>query len=97
MYGLNGIFIAERLLRRKMFVVTNMSDLTKASTRGCDNGSLTDGFGVLIQGLLAVVAFSTLMCTLHFLLGDSLPISQHDLTFNCNVAMCLNTRLYIVA
>ncbi|XP_063073376.1 transmembrane protein 110, like [Engraulis encrasicolus] len=61
MYGLNGIFIAERLLRRKMFVVTNMSDLTKASTRGCDNGSLTDGFGVLIQGLLAVVAFSTLM------------------------------------
>nr|XP_057921832.1 transmembrane protein 110, like isoform X1 [Doryrhamphus excisus] len=41
--------------------VTNMSDINKASPHGCDNGALTDRFGVLIQGLLAIVAFSTLM------------------------------------
>ncbi|XP_061770098.1 transmembrane protein 110, like isoform X2 [Nerophis ophidion] len=41
--------------------VTNMSDIDKANPHGCDNGALTDRFGVLIQGLLAVVAFSTLM------------------------------------
>ncbi|KAJ7329277.1 hypothetical protein JRQ81_015451 [Phrynocephalus forsythii] len=29
--------------------------------RGCDNGALLDRFGVLVQALLAVVAFSTLM------------------------------------
>ncbi|KAG5267778.1 hypothetical protein AALO_G00225630 [Alosa alosa] len=61
MYGYNGIFLVRRLLRSKMLVVTNMSDITQATPRGCDNGSLMDGFGVLIQGLLAVVAFSTLM------------------------------------
>ncbi|XP_061922381.1 transmembrane protein 110, like [Entelurus aequoreus] len=41
--------------------VTNMSDINKANPHGCDNGALTDRFGVLIQGLLAIVAFSTLM------------------------------------
>lgn len=45
---------------------TNMSDIVDeaaaASPHGCDNGALTDRFGVLIQALLAVVAFSTLMC-----------------------------------
>uniref|UniRef100_H3D525 Transmembrane protein 110, like n=1 Tax=Tetraodon nigroviridis TaxID=99883 RepID=H3D525_TETNG len=40
---------------------TNMSEVSKADPHGCDNGALTDRFGVLIQGLLAVVAFSTLM------------------------------------
>ncbi|MBN3302828.1 STIMA regulator, partial [Amia calva] len=38
-----------------------MTDLTKAKPQGCDNGALLDRFGVLIQALLAVVAFSTLM------------------------------------
>uniref|UniRef100_A0A665UX10 Transmembrane protein 110, like n=1 Tax=Echeneis naucrates TaxID=173247 RepID=A0A665UX10_ECHNA len=38
-----------------------MSDINKANPHGCDNGALTDRFGVLIQGLLAIVAFSTLM------------------------------------
>lgn len=61
MYGYGDIFLVKRLLQSKMLVVTNMSDITKATPRGCDNGSLMDGFGVLIQGLLAVVAFSTLM------------------------------------
>ena len=31
-------------------------------TRGCENGALMDSFGIFLQGLLAVVAFSTLMC-----------------------------------
>ncbi|KAM4035158.1 store-operated calcium entry regulator STIMATE-like [Anomaloglossus baeobatrachus] len=39
----------------------NASDLVNSSPQGCDNGALTDRFGVLIQGVLAVVAFSTLM------------------------------------
>ncbi|XP_077399555.1 transmembrane protein 110, like [Vanacampus margaritifer] len=41
--------------------VSNMSDINKANPHGCDDGALTDRFGVLIQGLLAIVAFSTLM------------------------------------
>ncbi|XP_061494278.1 store-operated calcium entry regulator STIMATE-like [Rhineura floridana] len=38
-------------------------DLTEGKSRpqGCDNGALLDRFGVLVQALLAVVAFSTLM------------------------------------
>ncbi|XP_069834867.1 store-operated calcium entry regulator STIMATE-like isoform X2 [Dendropsophus ebraccatus] len=39
----------------------NMTELVKATPQGCDNGALMDRFGVLIQGVLAVVAFSTLM------------------------------------
>ncbi|XP_031438588.1 transmembrane protein 110, like [Clupea harengus] len=61
MYRYDDIVLVKRLLRSKMLVVTNMSDITKATPRGCDNDSLMNGFGVLIQGLLAVVAFSTLM------------------------------------
>ncbi|KAK9525896.1 hypothetical protein VZT92_016567 [Zoarces viviparus] len=57
MYGHSGVLPVKRLV----FEVTNMSDINKASPRGCDNGALTDKFGVLIQGLLAIVAFSTLM------------------------------------
>lgn len=30
--------------------------------RGCENGALMDSFGIFLQGLLAVMAFSTLMC-----------------------------------
>lgn len=62
MYGYNGIFLVKRLLKNAAFEVTNMSDINKANPHGCDNGALTDRFGVLIQGLLAIVAFSTLMC-----------------------------------
>ncbi|XP_029901564.1 transmembrane protein 110, like [Myripristis murdjan] len=61
MYGYNGIFLVKRLLKNAAFEVTNMSDINKANPHGCDNGALTDRFGVLIQGLLAIVAFSTLM------------------------------------
>ncbi|XP_049445167.1 store-operated calcium entry regulator STIMATE-like isoform X2 [Epinephelus fuscoguttatus] len=32
-----------------------------ADTRGCENGALMDSFGIFLQGLLAVMAFSTLM------------------------------------
>lgn len=32
-------------------------------TKGCANGDLMDSFGIFLQGLLGVVAFSTLMCT----------------------------------
>lgn len=41
--------------------VTNMTDINKAIPHGCDNGALTDKFGVLIQALLGIIAFSTLM------------------------------------
>lgn len=38
-----------------------MSDLVSPEYQGCVDGSLMDGFSVFIQGLLAVLAFSTLM------------------------------------
>ncbi|KAL2091390.1 hypothetical protein ACEWY4_013653 [Coilia grayii] len=34
---------------------------TPQSNRGCENGAFMDSFGIFLQGLLAVVAFSTLM------------------------------------
>ncbi|XP_063071033.1 store-operated calcium entry regulator STIMATE-like isoform X2 [Engraulis encrasicolus] len=34
---------------------------TAQSNRGCQNGAFMDSFGIFLQGLLAVVAFSTLM------------------------------------
>ncbi|XP_051249136.1 transmembrane protein 110, like [Dicentrarchus labrax] len=61
MYGYSGVFLVKRFLDNGVFEVTNMSDINKANPQGCDNGALTDRFGVLIQGLLAIVAFSTLM------------------------------------
>ncbi|KAK5876670.1 hypothetical protein CesoFtcFv8_026002 [Champsocephalus esox] len=61
MYGYNGVFLVRRFLDNGVSEVTNMSDINKANPHGCDNGALTDRFGVLIQGLLAFVAFSTLM------------------------------------
>ncbi|XP_047245785.1 transmembrane protein 110, like isoform X2 [Girardinichthys multiradiatus] len=57
-YGSGGV---ELVLDHGPVEVSNMSDINKASPHGCDNGALTDRFGVLIQALLAVVAFSTLM------------------------------------
>uniref|UniRef100_A0A668V618 Uncharacterized protein n=1 Tax=Oreochromis aureus TaxID=47969 RepID=A0A668V618_OREAU len=61
MYGYSGVVLVKRFLDNTPFEVTNMSDISKANPHGCDNGALTDRFGVLIQGLLAIVAFSTLM------------------------------------
>lgn len=58
MHGYSGMFLVKRFLDEAV----NMSDISEASPHGCDNGALTDRFGVLIQGLLAIVAFSTLMC-----------------------------------
>lgn len=52
------------LLKRSLETVAievNMTDINKANPHGCENGALTDKFGVLIQGLLGIVAFSTLM------------------------------------
>lgn len=60
-YGYNGVFLVKRLFNNAAFEISNMSDITKANPQGCDNGALTNRFGVLIQGLLAIVAFSTLM------------------------------------
>lgn len=39
-----------------------MSELVSPEFQGCVDGSLMDGFSVFIQGLLALLAFSTLMC-----------------------------------
>lgn len=61
------LFLGERFLFRDVFEVTNMSEIIKANPHGCDDGALTDRFGVLIQGLLAIIAFSTLMCKFLFL------------------------------
>ena len=61
MYGYKDISQADRSDINKVMEITNMSDITDATPHGCDNGALTDRFGVLIQGLLGVVAFSTLM------------------------------------
>ncbi|KAK6314855.1 hypothetical protein J4Q44_G00143840 [Coregonus suidteri] len=60
-YGNNGVFLVKRLFNNAVLEISNMSDITKANPHGCDNGALTNRFGVLIQGLLAIVAFSTLM------------------------------------
>ncbi|XP_066489323.1 store-operated calcium entry regulator STIMATE-like isoform X2 [Tiliqua scincoides] len=45
---------------RSLLLAPNLTQL-KIRPQGCDNGALLDRFGVLIQALLAVVAFSTLM------------------------------------
>lgn len=37
------------------------STTSDPNTRGCENGDLMDSFGIFLQGLLGVVAFSTLM------------------------------------
>lgn len=61
LYGFGGAVLVRRVLDLGPVEVSNMSDINEAGPHGCDNGALTDGFGVLIQALLAVVAFSTLM------------------------------------
>ncbi|XP_010899622.2 transmembrane protein 110, like [Esox lucius] len=61
MYAYNGTIHAKRLFNNAVVEIWNMSDIKKANPHGCDNGALTDRFGVLIQGLLGIVAFSTLM------------------------------------
>lgn len=62
MHGFSEALLVKRFLDGGVSEVTNMSDMNKANPHGCDNGALTDRFGVLIQGLLAIIAFSTLMC-----------------------------------
>lgn len=46
------------------FTKTSVSSSPTPSTNNqrCENGALMDSFGIFLQGLLAVVAFSTLMC-----------------------------------
>lgn len=46
------------------FTNTSVSSSPTPGTepRGCENGALMDTFGIFLQGLLAMVAFSTLMC-----------------------------------
>lgn len=61
MHGFSEALLVKRFLDGGVSEVTNMSDMNKANPHGCDNGALTDRFGVLIQGLLAIIAFSTLM------------------------------------
>uniref|UniRef100_A0A674F6M0 Transmembrane protein 110, like n=1 Tax=Salmo trutta TaxID=8032 RepID=A0A674F6M0_SALTR len=66
-YGYNGVFLVKRLFNNAVLEISNMSDITKENPQGCDNGALTNRFGVLIQGLLAIVAFITMvMAILHF-------------------------------
>ncbi|XP_028854148.1 store-operated calcium entry regulator STIMATE isoform X2 [Denticeps clupeoides] len=38
-----------------------LSPTPRTNIRGCENGALMDSFGIFLQGLLAIVAFSTLM------------------------------------
>ncbi|XP_077356835.1 transmembrane protein 110, like [Festucalex cinctus] len=57
----SGSMLVRRFSAAGELEVSNMSDINKANPHGCDNGALTDRFGVLVQGLLAIVAFSTLM------------------------------------
>lgn len=46
------------------FTNTSVPSSPKPGTdnRGCKNGALMDSFGIFLQGLLAVMAFSILMC-----------------------------------
>ncbi len=85
MYAYSGVFLVKRFLDKSVLEVTNMSDINKANPHGCDNGALTDRFGVLIQGLLAIVAFSTLMC--EYLIRQI--ISENS--FSTTVFLCVYT------
>lgn len=65
------------------FTNTSVSSSPTQGTdaRGCENGALMDSFGIFLQGLLAVVAFSTLMCECYqravvFLFWFSLAVSR---------------------
>lgn len=48
---------------RSSFTNTSVSDSPApgTDTRGCENGALMDSFGIFLQGLLAMMAFSILM------------------------------------
>ncbi|KAG2470415.1 STIMA regulator, partial [Polypterus senegalus] len=43
-------------------LTTGSGPTSRPPSRGCENGALMDDFGIFLQGLLGVVAFSTLMC-----------------------------------
>ncbi|KAK1169052.1 store-operated calcium entry regulator STIMATE-like [Acipenser oxyrinchus oxyrinchus] len=59
-YNFKDLFLVRRMFDSSLFVVST-NNATNAKAHGCNNGALMDRFGVLIQGLLAIVAFSTLM------------------------------------
>lgn len=59
-YNFKDLFVVRRMFDSSLFVVST-NNATNAKAHGCNNGALMDRFGVLIQGLLAIVAFSTLM------------------------------------
>uniref|UniRef100_A0A8C4XF02 STIM activating enhance n=1 Tax=Erpetoichthys calabaricus TaxID=27687 RepID=A0A8C4XF02_ERPCA len=42
-------------------LTTGFGPTSRPPSRGCENGALMDDFGIFLQGLLGVVAFSTLM------------------------------------
>ncbi|XP_036389679.1 musculoskeletal embryonic nuclear protein 1a isoform X2 [Megalops cyprinoides] len=56
--GAPGAVVAAVSPRNSSLTVSPTPD---ADYRGCKNGALMDSFGIFLQGLLAVVAFSTLM------------------------------------
>lgn len=41
---------------------TSSSPTPSTDNRGCKNGALMNSFGIFLQGVLAMMAFSTLMC-----------------------------------
>ncbi|TFK04980.1 nuclear factor of activated T-cells 5 [Platysternon megacephalum] len=54
--------------------------------RGCENGALMDSFGIFLQGLLGVVAFSTLM---PLLTTEKNVLSADQLSKQWNKTFCL--------
>ncbi len=50
------------LSRSQLPSASSNSSLADPDNRGCSNGDFMDSFGIFLQGLLGVVAFSTLMC-----------------------------------
>uniref|UniRef100_A0A8C1I2I3 STIM activating enhance n=1 Tax=Cyprinus carpio carpio TaxID=630221 RepID=A0A8C1I2I3_CYPCA len=52
------------LPRGQLPSASSNSSPTDPVSRGCSSGDFMDSFGIFLQGLLGVVAFSTLMCLL---------------------------------
>lgn len=50
------------LSRGQLPSASSNSSPTELQAQGCSNGDFMDSFGIFLQGLLGVVAFSTLMC-----------------------------------
>ncbi|XP_030063312.1 store-operated calcium entry regulator STIMATE isoform X1 [Microcaecilia unicolor] len=56
-----GIRSAVATNSSSLSLATRPSSQSTAGSRGCGDGALMDSFGIFLQGLLGVVAFSTLM------------------------------------